>query len=255
MSKKRGAAFLDLDHTLIDVDAGMRFAHHLVEARRAQIRQASGAEARRLRRDHRLRMAEVGVKAVAFLPLYKARLMRRSTLVRESYRFFRGEDLQQTRETIREFFQKELRGRIYPGARELVRWHRERAEPTVILTTGPYTAARLFAAELGIDHAVGVRLEHRSGVLTGRVADGPLWGGDKLERARRMCNEHGWSFERSFGYSDHASDAVLLAATGHPVAVHPNRRLARMAKRRGWPVLGLADPESVRRWLKRHASR
>lgn len=249
MTNERGAAFLDLDHTLIDVDAGMRFAHHLVATRRRQIAASSGAEARRLRRHHRRRMGEVYLKAAAFLPLYRARVMRRSTLIRESYRFFRGEPVNGVRAAIEDFFQKTLRDRVYPGARELLAWHESRGEPTVILTSAPHSAARLFAQELGIDHAQGVHLEHVDGVLTGNVAGGPLWGGDKLTLARRMCNEHGWGMERSFAYSDHGSDAPWLEAMGHPVAVHPNRRLAKVAKRRGWPVVDLSDPQAVRDWF------
>ncbi len=249
MTSGRGAAFLDLDHTLIDVDAGMRFAHHLVETRRTRIANSRGAQARALRRRHRRRMMEVYVKAAAFLPLYRARVMRRSTLVRESYRFFRGEPLQEVRAAIEDFFHHKLRERVYPGARELIDWHKRRDEPTVIVTSAPHSAARLFAEELGIDHAAGVHLEHVDGVLTGRVAAGPLWGGDKLVLARGMCRERGWALDRSFAYSDHGSDAPWLAAMGRPVAVHPNRRLARVAKRRGWPVVDLADPQGVRRWL------
>jgi phosphoserine phosphatase len=33
------------------------------------------------------------------------------------------------------------------------------------------------------------------------------------------------------------SDLPLLLAVGHPVVVHPDPRLAREAKRRGWPVV------------------
>lgn len=249
MTNERGAAFLDLDHTLIDVDAGMRFAHHLVATQRRRIARSSGAHAKALRQHHRRRMTEVYVKAAAFLPLYRARLMRRSTLVRESYRFFRGEPLHEVRAAIEGFFHDQLRGRVYPGARELLEWHKRRGEPTVIVTSAPHSAARLFADELDIDHAAGVHLEHVDGVLTGRVADGPLWGGDKLVLARRMCRVHGWSLDRSFAYSDHGSDAPWLAAMGHPVAVHPNRRLARVAKRQGWPVVDLSQPQVVRDWL------
>jgi HAD superfamily hydrolase (TIGR01490 family) len=245
MTKGAGAAFLDLDHTLIDTDSGMRFAHHLVEAQRQRIRTARGAERRRLRREHQARMLEVGAKAAWLLPLYRARLLRRSRLVRESYQFFRGQQVDELRGSIKEFFDGHLKDRVFAGVPRLLEWHRQRGEPTVIVTSAPNTAARLFAEALGVDHAVGVRLEHVDGRLTGRVASGPLWGGDKAEVVRGLCVQHGWDLGVSYGYSDHASDVAFLAAMGRPVAVHPDRRLARVALRRGWRVLDLRDPREV----------
>jgi phosphoserine phosphatase len=40
----------------------------------------------------------------------------------------------------------------------------------------------------------------------------------------------------SYFYTDSISDLPLLERVGHPVAVNPDPRLARLARKRGWPI-------------------
>jgi HAD superfamily hydrolase (TIGR01490 family) len=254
VARSRPAAILDLDRTLIDVDAGFRFAQHMVAGDRAAIQAAGGRERRALRRRLRLRMAETYAKACVLLPLYRARVVSRSRLVRESYAFFRGYPVEEIRSVLAAFFEADLKHHVFPGVRELITWHEEHGHATAIITSAPNSIAQLFATHLGVQHAAGVRLEQVEGRLTGRVKEGPLWGLDKLHHAERLAAEHGWDLAASFAYSDHDSDVALLEAVGRPVAVHPNPRLVRIAARRGWPVLELTDASRVRAALDSLAS-
>lgn len=232
-----------MDKTLIDIDAGVQFGSHLLDVARIERAQAQGAEKRRLELRYLLFAAEVYGKAMVFFPLYKARLLKRSTLVREGYVFFRGQPVGQLEDALDAFFDRQLAGRVYPEVERVLAWHRAQDHETVLLTTGLQLIADRYARMLGIDRAVGVRLEERDGVLTGRVADGPLWGGDKAAIAHRMAEEEGWPLPRCYAYTDHHSDQELLELVGHPRPVHPNRRLARLARQRGWPVLDFGDPD------------
>jgi hypothetical protein len=42
---------------------------------------------------------------------------------------------------------------------------------------------------------------------------------------------------RSFAYSDSINDLPMLELVGNPVAMNPDRKLAAVARRRGWQVL------------------
>lgn len=237
------AAFFDLDKTLIDIDAGVRFGTHLLELARIERDQATGPARRALTRRYRLFKAEIYAKAVLFFPLYKTRLMKRSTLVRESYVFFRGQEVERLLDALDTFFDEELNGRVYPEVERVLAWHRDQGHETVLLTTGLQLIADRYALALGIDRAIGVRLEESDGRLTGRVAGGPLWGRDKAEIARVVAEEEEWDLSQCYAYTDHHSDEELLELVGHPRPVHPDRRLARLARAKGWPVLDFADPE------------
>ena len=60
------------------------------------------------------------------------------------------------------------------------------------------------------------------------------------------------ALEAAWFYTDSIHDLAVLEAVGHPVAVNPDPRLERVARRRGWPVLdffgrgGRSDDASLR---------
>ena len=59
--------------------------------------------------------------------------------------------------------------------------------------------------------------------------------------ARRLAAEHDLDLEASTAYSDSYSDVPFLEAVGHPVAANPDRKLRRIARERGWPVVDFAS--------------
>jgi len=55
----------------------------------------------------------------------------------------------------------------------------------------------------------------------------------------KVCRQYNVEPARSKAYSDSFSDVPMLEAVGQPAAVNPDRRLRRVARERGWPVLDL----------------
>src|SRR3546814_10206768 len=53
---------------------------------------------------------------------------------------------------------------------------------------------------------------------------------------REVAERDGIDLDHSWAYSDSATDIPMLSAVGHPVAVNPDRELARAARDRGWQV-------------------
>lgn len=81
------------------------------------------------------------------------------------------------------------------------------------------------------------RLEESHGAWTGRVLGEPVMGQAKKQAALRLADEFGYDLARSYVYADSASDRSMLAVVGNPAAVNPTRRLARIARANGWPIL------------------
>jgi hypothetical protein len=50
----------------------------------------------------------------------------------------------------------------------------------------------------------------------------------------------------SYAYSDSYTDAPMLEAVGHPVAVNPDRVLLKLAREKGWEVRTFAKPVRLR---------
>ena len=92
------------------------------------------------------------------------------------------------------------------------------------------------AREFGIAHVIASELAVDNGCLTGKLALPLCYGVGKLTRCQAFATELGVSLAHATFYTDSISDLPLLEAVGRPVAVNPDRRLRRLATRRGWPV-------------------
>jgi phosphoserine phosphatase len=55
--------------------------------------------------------------------------------------------------------------------------------------------------------------------------------------ARAIAEARGADLAECTFYTDHVADLPLLEAVGTPVAVGPNRALARVARARGWTIV------------------
>lgn len=127
--------------------------------------------------------------------------------------------------------------RLYRGAREKILEHKSSGHRTVIATAaGEYVAERV-RAQLGADDVIATPIPIDGERVTGE-SDGPTaFKEQKLEMAVDYCAERGIKLDDCYFYSDSSSDLPLLEAVGNPVAVNPQRKLKRIAKSRGWPVL------------------
>ncbi len=104
----------------------------------------------------------------------------------------------------------------------------------IVLASGTYQPVlAAFARRLGEGvEALGTPLRFRNGVATGRLA-GPInVGRAKAEAVRRLLGG-----PPAVAAGDTAADLPLLGMAGQALAVDPDPRLAREARRRGWTVL------------------
>lgn len=136
-----------------------------------------------------------------------------------------------------DWFRSDVEPHVSEVGRRTVQAHRERGDALAIVTaTTPY-AARPLARRLGIEHVVATELElGTDGCFTGRFVPPFCYGAGKLARARHLADGLGVRLEDATFYSDSHTDLPLLEAVGVPVAVNPDPRLARVARRRGWRV-------------------
>jgi putative phosphoserine phosphatase/1-acylglycerol-3-phosphate O-acyltransferase len=134
---------------------------------------------------------------------------------------------------------------VAPYARPIIEEHRQAGRPLVLATTTPYELIRPLADLLGFDDVVATRYAHQDGVLTGALEGGFVWSRGKLDAVRTWAAEHGVDLADSYAYSDSIYDAPLLSAVGYPHAVNPDPRLQLFATVRRWPVLQLDVPAGI----------
>ncbi|HMI93633.1 MAG TPA: HAD family phosphatase, partial [Polyangiales bacterium] len=105
-----------------------------------------------------------------------------------------------------------------------------------IVTGATRYAARPLADELGIEHVIATELEVADGLFTGKVMRPMSYGTGKVVLTERLASEHGLSLDDATFYSDSITDLPLLERVGKPVAINPDARLRRVARKRGWRI-------------------
>jgi HAD superfamily hydrolase (TIGR01490 family) len=127
--------------------------------------------------------------------------------------------------------------RVYPQMLEIAYGHQDAGRPVFICTAASQEVADLLGHVLTFDGAIGTRSEIVDGAYTGRL-DGPFtYREGKAQAVRELAAERGLDLDSSWAYSDSESDLPMLRAVGHPVAVNPDSALARIADEEGWEVV------------------
>ena len=218
-----GAAFFDLDRTLISRSSSLSLAPAF--HRRGLLR----------RRDR----AKALIAQLVFMR-YGAGTTRVGQTAESAMVFLKGLPVDDMREIVAEAVETAFRPHVYRDALDLVTRHRERGERSFIISAALQEIVDALVAELGFDGGLGSTAEVEDGVYTGRV-ERRLDGKAKAEALALLAVEEEIDLAESTAYSDSASDVPFLEAVGNPVAVNPDRKLRGIAAQRSWRVLRFSD--------------
>ncbi len=214
-----GAAFFDLDRTLMEGSSAFQFARAAYK---------SGLISRR-------RLARDAWENLAFR-------LRGSTdettaalrdRISESLKGVRVRDLQRLAPDV-------LAGvlpRLYPQMLEIAYRHQDEGRPVFICTAASQEMADLMAIVLTFDGGIGSVSEVVDGVYTGRAGGPFTYREGKAQAIRDLAARERIDLAESYAYSDSESDLPMLRLVGHPVVVNPDGELTRIAKEEGWEIL------------------
>ncbi|MEU6817374.1 HAD family hydrolase [Streptomyces sp. NPDC046860] len=161
----------------------------------------------------------------------------------------RGWNVRQVREIVAETLHDLIDPIIYDEAASLIEEHHTAGRDVVIVSTSGAEVVEPIGELLGADRVVATRLVvGEDGCFTGEV-EYYAYGPTKAEAIRELAASEGYDLDRSFAYSDSATDLPMLQAVGHPHAVNPDRALRREAVSRGWPVLEFRKPVRLKQRL------
>ncbi|GBD84096.1 phosphoserine phosphatase [bacterium BMS3Abin02] len=202
-------------------------------------------------------------------PLYKAGLLNRRALLKAglaqiSYRMFgadhdqmeraRGEmmaiikgwDQQQLRRIARETVDEVVAPLVFAEALAIIDEHLQAGRLVVIVSSSAEEIVDPLASHLRVDRVIATRAavdDH--GRYTGEI-DFYAYGQGKAEAIEEFARREGISLPESFAYSDSHTDIPMLEAVGHPVAVNPDKELAKVAEERDWEILHFERPVTIR---------
>ncbi len=135
---------------------------------------------------------------------------------------------------------------IYAEAMDLMERHQEEGRLVVIVSASPEEIVGPLGRHLEVDRTIASRAAlDEQGRYTGQMgfyAYGPY----KAQAMQELAAREGIDLARSYAYTDSYTDLPMLEAVGHPVAVNPDRVLARLARERGWEVMHFVRPVRLR---------
>jgi HAD superfamily hydrolase (TIGR01490 family) len=218
LSRTRIAVF-DVDGTLIDGQTQILFARYIVErggAPRALMMEIAGWYL----------LYRLGVR----LPV--ARIQRRMV------RAFTGTPTDVMHAVLDAFTAEILAHCLRPEALCQIRTLRRGGAHVVLVSASLDLIINRLAQLVDADGVVATRVTPSSdGRFSGRIDGKMIYGAAKLEAVRHYANQRFPEWEFNTAYGDHESDRFLLAAAQRAFAVNPDRRLERIARRRGWPIV------------------
>lgn len=228
MTCVNGAAFFDLDKTILAKSSSLAFAK----------------------------------------PLYDGGLIGRSAVLKSAYAQFvfltsgadhdqmeqmraylqalcKGWPVDQVRQIVADTLDQVVDPIVFSEAVDLIAEHHEAGRDVIVISSSGTEIVEPICDRLGVDRAVGTQMVvDDEGRYTGEILF-YAYGENKAAAMRALSEESGYDLSESYAYTDSQTDLPMLEAVGHPRAVNPDDELRAIAVERGWPILDFERPEAI----------
>ncbi len=156
-----------------------------------------------------------------------------------------GWDVRQVREIVNETLHDIVDPLIYEEAASLIEAHHAEGREVVIVSSSGDEVVEPIGEMVGADRVIASRMVVEEGRYTGEIAF-YAYGPHKATAIRDLAAIEGYDLADCYAYSDSITDLPMLELVGHPAVVNPDRALRRVAVERGWPVHVFSSPVSLR---------
>ena len=201
-------------------------------------------------------------------PMYRAGLVSRTMLLRGAYAqlvyllvgadesrmdrakeamtaLSKGWEKSAVEELVRDVVIELIDPYVYQEALDLMALHKALGRRVYIVSSSPEEVVGPLAEHFGVMDVIATQAAVEDGKYTGELKR-YVYAEGKAEAMRDVASAEGIDLERSFAYSDSATDVPMLEAVGNPVAVNPDRDLRKEAEKRGWQIRYFRRPVRLR---------
>ena len=152
-----------------------------------------------------------------------------------------GWSVQQVHDIVAETLHELIDPLVYAEALELFEEHRAAGREVILVSSSGEEIVGPIGRMLGVDRVIATRMVVEDGHYTGDIAF-YAYGEGKQTAITELAAKRGWDLADCYAYSDSVTDAPMLSAVGHPVAVNPDKALKKLATESEWPVRVFAKP-------------
>jgi HAD superfamily hydrolase (TIGR01490 family) len=210
---------VDLDGTLLRGGSEIRFIAHLAATRRIGIRAL--------------------LRSMAFTLRYAPRFGR--DVWKKNKAYLAGLPRNEVEQWARGFATESLPALLRQSLLDRIARHRAAGDEIVLMTGTPEFLARPLAEVIGADSCIATQCHEQDGCYLGSLPLRHPFASEKLKLAREAAARLRVPLADCIAYADSRDDIELLSEVGTPIAVAPDRDLARHARAHGWEIV--SDPQ------------
>jgi len=151
----------------------------------------------------------------------------------------KGKTKTQLTKTAIKFADNEVPDRLRPGGLEALRQHQAAGDTVIIVSAAVDILVKEISNQLGIEHYLATDMkwdEHQ--IVELDFASPNCYGPEKVRRLEQFFEQHPqMSKLPRIMYSDSHSDLDIMLYCDEAVAVHPSKKLEKLAKEHGFPIV------------------
>jgi len=217
MKKAEYIAFYDLDHTILSGNS----ATTLVEVSRKR----------------GIMTPDQYRHAVWLSILYKLNLGDPVKMISRMLTWLKGLMEDEIKLLCKEIYHASIKHSLRPEILESFTLHRSAGAAVVLLSSATTPICEVVSEDLQMDEVICTRLQTKNGAFTGLTEGKLVYGAEKKHRMLRFCEDQQSDPQKAWYYGDSYTDQHVMKAVGNPVAVSPDKRLKRIARKHNWPIL------------------
>jgi HAD superfamily hydrolase (TIGR01490 family) len=192
---------------------------------------------------HLLKHGYLGIKQflsaflfiLKWLPKYKLKVFIKNKA------YLTGLKVDQISALGKKFVIQKLQDKIRPALEKRILMHQKAGDLIVLLTGTHEFLANIFAQYLNIDQVEATKCTCCHNRFTNLPPEKHPFSTEKLRIAEKLCQTNHILLKNCCAYGNSINDAALLKQVGQPIAVHPDWRLQKIAKKQGWEILETKD--------------
>ncbi len=156
-----------------------------------------------------------------------------------------GWPVDQVQEIVQETIHRYIEPIIYAEAADLIDDHHRSGRDVVIVSSSGIEIVKLIGKMLGADGVIATRMKVEEGRYTGEI-EYYAYGPTKAEAIRELAAANKYDLSQCFAYSDSATDMPMLEIVGNAFVVNPDMALRKEAVARGWGILNFSHTVPLR---------
>lgn len=208
-------AFFDVDNTLVPgLAIEVRFFRHLLQRGLVGVGEA--------------------VRSLWFLLRHMPPISLHA--LRERKLYLAGKQPSAIEPLAEEFVRTEICPRLSADGLAAIEAHRRAGHCLVLLTGSLDFLVAPLGAALGVTTILAARPERTQDGYTGHLLPPFPYGEGKRRLVESFAHQQQIDLKHCYAYGDSPGDLEVLQSVGYPLVVNPIRGMARIARRRGWPV-------------------